>query len=833
VLRHPDFTKKFILQTDASGYGLGAVLSQIFEDGEHPIAYASRTLEDRETRHAVIEKEALAICWGIHHFRHYLTGKKFMVQTDHQPLIALRRIKDLNMRLQKISLKLQGYQFDIEYRPGIKNQNADLLSRYPMLPLKRKGTDVAPSDSATPLAQVLCNYGGYGKMPGWDGKIMWWCKACEDISRSKPSHPRCGNCDTVKREFTGVKLWWCNRCEDFSSNAYEEPLCDGCGARKRRRTDAPPDLEQDNEWRKSMGLGTHGQEFRENYTNPAIWPIPDHLRTENIADAEQRRDTDIDHNEELRVQMLAEEPPPISLTDASRQWRKLPAMLRVDPWFGPMMRFLDSLQADDMAKAILPDDRKLARQILLCSDQYLLEEGRLFRITGARIQLCIPAALRPVVLFQCHDSIFAGHLGTKKTFQRLLSRYFWPGYAKAINEYVAKCPQCILFKKQARTPKETLGRKDVPHRVWQTVHMDIWEPGKNSPKTARGKKYVLAFVDAYSKFVIAFTMPNKKARSVAQVITHQLLPTLGPPCQLICDNAKEFRGHVATELFRLADITTKFIAPHNPRSNGQVERFFRPFRAILASITQGNSRDWDLYVPHAVFAYNTSYHRTIQNTPYFLMYGRDLELLLHEGVMDPRREDYLPLTRWLERVTTARKAVRQYIQGAATRNKTNYDVRARPQKFKLGDAVILDRDPDPNSPQPRKFQPCGVGPFRITEIGDRVAVLRPIASSHLQEVTSHFDRMRLCDETRFIVPPDFEEHEIPERLATELDYDLLPPDQEVEQDYFDESMEVQPPSPRYFLRPRAPKPLPAVLQVDLPGQNTTVNQDSLPLETTV
>lgn len=65
ILRHPDFTREFLLQTDASGYGLGAVLSQILEDGEHPIAYASRTLEDRETRHAVIEKEALAIIWGI------------------------------------------------------------------------------------------------------------------------------------------------------------------------------------------------------------------------------------------------------------------------------------------------------------------------------------------------------------------------------------------------------------------------------------------------------------------------------------------------------------------------------------------------------------------------------------------------------------------------------------------------------------------------------------------------------------------------------------------------------------------------------------------------
>jgi hypothetical protein len=78
VLRHPDFTKQFIVQTDASGYGLGAVLSQMFEDGEHPVAYASRTLQPRETRWATIEKEALAIRWAVTKvFHHYLYGTKF------------------------------------------------------------------------------------------------------------------------------------------------------------------------------------------------------------------------------------------------------------------------------------------------------------------------------------------------------------------------------------------------------------------------------------------------------------------------------------------------------------------------------------------------------------------------------------------------------------------------------------------------------------------------------------------------------------------------------------------------------------------------------------
>ena len=138
------------------------MLSQNFEDGEHPIAYASRIMAPRETRHAIIEKEALAMQWAINYFRHYLIGRKFTVQTDHKPLLSLRTSKDQNTRLTKIGLRLQGYDFDIEFRPGVKNQNADLLSRYPVIPLPTKagkGTE----DSSTfrnpatvaALAQVL------------------------------------------------------------------------------------------------------------------------------------------------------------------------------------------------------------------------------------------------------------------------------------------------------------------------------------------------------------------------------------------------------------------------------------------------------------------------------------------------------------------------------------------------------------------------------------------------------------------------------------------------------------------------------------------------------
>ena len=130
VLKSPEFDRRFLLQTDASDRGVGAVLSQLGQDGlDCPITYFSRKLLPREKRYATIEKECLAIKLGIQAFRTYLEGRLFTIQTDHRSLQWLDRIKDTNPRLTRWSLFLQGYSYIVEYRSGPSNSNADGLSR--------------------------------------------------------------------------------------------------------------------------------------------------------------------------------------------------------------------------------------------------------------------------------------------------------------------------------------------------------------------------------------------------------------------------------------------------------------------------------------------------------------------------------------------------------------------------------------------------------------------------------------------------------------------------------------------------------------------------------
>jgi len=148
VLVHYDPEKSMILAADASQAGLGCVISHDTNDGEKPIAYASRTLSAAERNYSQIEKEALAIIFGIQKFHKYLFGRRFTLYTDHKPLTTILGPKTgipvlAASRLQRWAIQLSAYTYDIKYKTTKQNANADFLSR---LPLRGENSSHAPDD---------------------------------------------------------------------------------------------------------------------------------------------------------------------------------------------------------------------------------------------------------------------------------------------------------------------------------------------------------------------------------------------------------------------------------------------------------------------------------------------------------------------------------------------------------------------------------------------------------------------------------------------------------------------------------------------------------------
>lgn len=132
VLAHPDFSKPFLLSTDASLDGLGAVLSQVQGDDTvaRPVAFASKSLTRSQRNYLAYRLEFLALKWSkCDKFIHWLKGHEFTVWTDNNPLTYIMTKPKLDCCEQRWVSKLASYDFDIRYVPGSRNVVADALSR--------------------------------------------------------------------------------------------------------------------------------------------------------------------------------------------------------------------------------------------------------------------------------------------------------------------------------------------------------------------------------------------------------------------------------------------------------------------------------------------------------------------------------------------------------------------------------------------------------------------------------------------------------------------------------------------------------------------------------
>ncbi|KAL7296181.1 hypothetical protein TKK_0010721 [Trichogramma kaykai] len=129
MLSRPSFEHEFVVQTDSSDSGLGAVLTQTIDGEEKVLCFASRTLNKAERNYSVTERECLAVLWAVRKFRPYVEGYRFRVITDHSSLRWLHNLRNPTGKLSRWSLELQQFDYIVEHRKGANNVVPDALSR--------------------------------------------------------------------------------------------------------------------------------------------------------------------------------------------------------------------------------------------------------------------------------------------------------------------------------------------------------------------------------------------------------------------------------------------------------------------------------------------------------------------------------------------------------------------------------------------------------------------------------------------------------------------------------------------------------------------------------
>ena len=125
VLALPDYTKPFVLEADASGYGIGAVLMQ----AGRPLSYLSKTLGPKASVASTYDKEAMAILEALKKWKHYFASSSLIIRTNQQSLRYIQEQRVTEGIQHKLLIKLLGYNYSVEYKKGRENRAADALSR--------------------------------------------------------------------------------------------------------------------------------------------------------------------------------------------------------------------------------------------------------------------------------------------------------------------------------------------------------------------------------------------------------------------------------------------------------------------------------------------------------------------------------------------------------------------------------------------------------------------------------------------------------------------------------------------------------------------------------
>ncbi|ROT65408.1 hypothetical protein C7M84_016621 [Penaeus vannamei] len=363
-----------------------------------------------------------------------------------------------------------------------------------------------------------------------------------------------------------------------------------------------------------------------------------------------------------------------SIAEADKRWRE---DQQKDQDLAPVIQWLEAGKKRPQWEAVSlesPATKFLVDQWeALRLENGILQRSCMDAATGKQQWLIVaPLSRREGLLKEVHNGKTSGHLGIKRTMEKLRWRVYWVGLRQDVQEWCRTCQVCAAKKGPAQKTRAPLQLYQAGAPM-ERMAVDIAGP---FPCTERGNKYICVAMDYFSKWPEAGALPNHEADTVAEFLVTQVFTRFGVP------------GSVVVSLGSHKTRTT----PLRPQSDGMVERFSATLVTQLAKYCEEDQHDWNELLPYMLMAYRASEHEANGFTPSCLMFGREIRLPVDlatgkppgEGLPVPHTEYVRTLQRRMEET---RHRASQHLKIAGQAMGRRYNERARDAVYSHGDQV--------------------------------------------------------------------------------------------------------------------------------------------------
>ena len=297
--------------------------------------------------------------------------------------------------------------------------------------------------------------------------------------------------------------------------------------------------------------------------------------------------------------------PPLTIESIREQ-------IKTDPMFGPILHDLQSGHPPRKIKGVDVTKLEVHNGILFRRPSNKRIGGHFTR----QAQMVVPEACVDTLLKIAHEGNM--HSSGQKTVVWVRNRYFFPLMDKRVKKHVGSCKVCPLSK-GSPNPPAPCGTYDIPAHPWERVFTDILA----LPASSKGHRYVIVFIDQFSRFCELSVLPDKTARSIAKALFDRVISRWGTPSVLVSDNDPAYVGEIITSLSTLLNIHRPQIMPFRPQANGFSEALNRKILSVIRTLTLEQKRNWCDWLPIIQGCLNGNYHSALGDSPDFVLLGRD------------------------------------------------------------------------------------------------------------------------------------------------------------------------------------------------------------------